>query len=89
MLDLRDFGLKEWEKEKMSYQDDYYLPEGHPSAKFQRQRREKIITAVTKYLKLDSPPPFRFLGLNPSKYISQIVRSKEGKMPDQIKKTPL
>jgi predicted nucleotidyltransferase len=86
MNDLRDIVLKDWEKEKMSYEDDYYLPEGHPSAKYQRQKREKIIKAVTKYLKLDSPPPFRFLGLNPSKYILQLVRSKEGKPVETVKK---
>lgn len=86
MMDLREIGLKDWEKEMMSYEEDHYLPEGHPGAKYQRQKCEKIIKAVTKYLKLNSPPPFRFFGLNPSECILQLVRSKEGKPVETIKK---
>lgn len=72
--------------ESMSYEENYFIPEDHPSAKYQRKSHNKIIKAVTKYFKLDHPPPYTFLGLNPSKYVEELEQSKEGKTPKEIKK---
>jgi hypothetical protein len=69
----------------MSYEENYFLPGDSPSAKAQRKSHERIITAITKYFKLNSPPPYTFLGLNPSKYVQELEQSKEGKLPKEIK----
>lgn len=69
----------------MTYEENFYLPPGHPGAKVQRESHEKIIKAVTQQLKLDHPPPYTFLGANPSEYVEELEKSKEGKSPKEIK----
>ncbi len=69
----------------MMYEENFYLPETHPGAKNQRKRAEKFIKAVTKYFKLAEPPPYTFLGLNPSELVEKLENSKEGKTPKEIK----